>query len=70
MTLHSWAPVFSEVEISAGQTSLILSSHSSGLSQGGLFRTDSQKEIPFRPVILLQIEEGDSGRAEECAGQA
>ena len=37
MMLRSWAPVFHEVEISAGQTSPIRSSHTAGVSAGELF---------------------------------
>ena len=44
--LRSWAPVFHEVEISAGQTPLIRSSHTAGVSSGGLFAAVIQKEIP------------------------
>src|SRR5229473_327856 len=70
MTCRSWAPVFREVEISAGQTFPTLSSYSAGVGSGGLLRTDSQKEIPFRQILVSQIEEGGSGGTEECASQA
>src|SRR3979490_1166754 len=65
MTCRSWATVFREVEISAGQTFPTLSFYSSAVDSGGLLRTDSQKEISVR-----QAKEVDRCGAEECAGQA
>lgn len=45
MMLRSWAPVFREVENSAGQTFPIHSSHNAGVSSGGLFAAGTEKEI-------------------------
>ena len=55
MMLRSWAPVFREVKISAGQTSLIRSSHTAGLSSGGLFAAGTQKEIFIHKILIGQI---------------
>lgn len=67
--VRSWAPVFHEVEISAGQTSPIRSSHTAGVSSSGLFTTGIQKEILVRQVIFCQVEESGSGRAEKGIGK-
>jgi len=56
MMLRSWAPVFHEVEISAGQTSLIRSSHTAGVSPGGLFPSGTQKEIFVSEIVVGTIE--------------
>jgi len=56
MMLRSWAPVFHEVEISAGQTSLIRSSHTAGVSSGGLFAAGIQKEILISEIVVGKIE--------------
>jgi len=56
MMLRSWAPVFHEVEISAGQTSLIRSSHTAGVSSGGLFAAGIEKEIFIREIVFGKIE--------------
>ena len=55
--LRSWAPVFHEVEISAGQTSPIHLSHTAGVSSGGLLPPGIQKEILVRQVIVREIKE-------------
>ena len=54
--LRSWAPVFHEVEISAGQTSLIRSSHTAGVSSGGLFAAGIKKEILVSKIVIREIE--------------
>jgi hypothetical protein len=56
MMLRSWAPVFHEVEISAGQTSPIRSSHTAGVSAGELFPSGTQKEIFISEIVLSKIE--------------
>jgi hypothetical protein len=56
MMLRSWAPVFREVEISAGQTSLIRSSHTAGVSTGGLFAAGTQKETLISEIVVGKIE--------------
>jgi hypothetical protein len=56
MMLRSWAPVFHEVEISAGQTSLIYFSHTAGVSSGGLFAAGIQKENLVRQIRVREIE--------------
>jgi hypothetical protein len=56
MMLRSWAPVFREVEISAGQTSFIRSSHTAGVSSGGLFTAGTPKKIFIRKIPVCEIE--------------
>jgi hypothetical protein len=56
MMLRSWAPVFHEVEISAGQTSPIRSSYTAGVSAGGLFPSGTQKEIFISEIVHGKIE--------------
>src|SRR5690349_19634059 len=66
MMFRSWAPVFRDSEISAGQTFFTLLLYRSGVVAGGLLPSDIQQEIPFR-----KIKEGRGFiRAEKNAGFA
>jgi len=56
MMLRSWAPVFQEVEISAGQTSFIRSSHTAGVGAGELFAAGIEKEIFIREIVFGKVE--------------
>ena len=68
---RSWAPVFRDSEISAGQTFFTLLLYRSGVVAGGLLPSDIQQEIPFHKIPFRKIEEGSGFiRAEKNAGFA